>query len=61
MFNAGLSKAVVNTTHIDVSDDLAQARGQYAFTFQCSGEVTHDKGKYLLTYRRQGDGSGRWW
>lgn len=56
MFDAGLSKAILNTTYIDVSGDLAQARGQYAFTFSHNGKASHDKGKYLLTYRRQGDG-----
>ena len=56
MFARGLSNIVLNTTHIDVSGDLAHARGQYAFTFQRDGEVSHEKGKYLLTYRRQKDG-----
>ena len=56
MFGRGLNKILLNTTCVDISDELAQARGQYAFTFSHNGEVSHDKGKYLLTYRRQGDG-----
>ena len=61
MFDRGLTKMLLNTTCADISGELAQARGQYGFTFSKNGKVTHDKGKYLLTYRRQGDGSGRWW
>lgn len=59
MFELGLNKIILNTTHIDISGDLACAKGQYAFTFQRDGRVSHDKGKYLLTYRRQADGSWR--
>lgn len=56
MFEAGLCKAILNTTHIDVSGEAAYVKGQYAFTFQQDGEVGFDKGKYMKAYRRQRDG-----
>lgn len=59
MFDMGLTKILLNSTHVEVSGDLAHARGQSAFTFTSGGEVRQDKGKYLLTYRRQQDGSWR--
>lgn len=50
---AGLSDLKLDTTHIDVSGDLAYGVGNYVITM--GGK--QDNGKYVVVYRRQRDGS----
>ncbi len=52
ILNAGVSEIALNTTHFDVSGDLAYGYGEYRMTLA----GTPSNGKYLVVYRRQADG-----
>jgi ketosteroid isomerase-like protein len=58
LIDAGGADVTLETTDIDSSGDLAYGIGQYSFTLpSASGERTRDRGKYLVVFRRQSDGS----
>src|SRR4051812_47591367 len=60
LIDAGLTDLTLETTTIDSSGDLAYGVGRYTFTIpSSSGDRTSDQGKYLVVFRRQGDGSWR--
>jgi ketosteroid isomerase-like protein len=52
---SGVTNAGLNTTHIDVSGDLAYAVGEYTIS-RTDGDLS---GKYTVVYRRQPDGGWR--
>lgn len=52
---AGVSGLTLNTTHIDVSGDLAYGVGNYVMRM---GD-RQDNGKYVVVYRRQSSGNWR--
>ncbi len=58
VLDAGGADVTLDTTLVEMSGELAYGIGQYSFTPPAaSGGRTHERGKYLVVYRRQSDGS----
>jgi ketosteroid isomerase-like protein len=58
LLDAGGADVTLDTSLVDMAGDLAYGIGQYSFTLPAaSGGRTHERGKYLVVYRRQPDGS----
>jgi len=58
MVGAGLNVSVLDTKRIEESGDLAYGTGVYELTLSPPGGGTiSDKGKYVVVYRRQPDGT----
>jgi ketosteroid isomerase-like protein len=57
VLDAGGADVTLDTTLVDMAGELAYGVGQYSFTMpSATGERTHERGKYLVVYRRQADG-----
>ena len=55
-----LKQISLTTTRIEVSGELAYGTGTYEMTLsQPDGSTAEDRGKYVVVYRRQADGSYR--
>ena len=55
-----LKQILLTTTRIEVSGELAYGTGTYEMTLsQPDGSTVEDRGKYVVVYRRQPDGSYR--
>jgi uncharacterized protein (TIGR02246 family) len=60
VLDAGAGDVTLETTQVDASGDLAYGVGRYSFTMPAEGgERGRDRGKYLVVFRRQADGSWR--
>jgi len=58
LLDAGGADVTLDTTLVDMAGELAYGVGQYSFTLPAaSGERTHERGTYLVVYRRQAGGS----
>jgi ketosteroid isomerase-like protein len=58
LLDAGGADVTLDTTLVGMSGEMAYGIGQYSFTLpSASGERTHERGKYLVVYRRQAEGS----
>jgi len=58
MIDGGLTEITLDTTHISGSGDVAYGVGKYRMTLHPAGaDRIEDKGKYVVVYRRQVDGS----
>jgi len=58
MVSAGLNISVLDTKRIEESGNLAYGSGAYELTLSPPGAARiSDKGKYVVVYRRQADGS----
>lgn len=58
MISAGLRMSVLEANRIEESGDLAYGSGVYELTVSPPGKgIVSDKGKYVVVYRRQPDGS----
>ena len=55
-----LQRVTLTTTRIEASGELAYGTGTYEMTLsQPDGSAVEDRGKYVVVYRRQTDGSYR--
>jgi uncharacterized protein (TIGR02246 family) len=60
LIDAGFAGITLETTTIDAAGDLAYGRGRYTLRMSPPGQGTmEDVGKYVVVYRRQGDGAWR--
>ena len=58
MIDAGLAEITLETTDVSGSGDVAYGVGKYRMTLHPAGaDRIEDKGKYVVVYRRQADGS----
>ena len=60
LIDAGLTEMTLDPSLISGSGDLAYSVGKYRMTLHPAGaDRIEDKGKYVVVYRRQADGSWR--
>jgi len=60
MIDGGLTEIQLDSTDVSGSGDLAYSVGKYRLALRPAGsDLVEDKGKYVVVYRRQTDGSWR--